>query len=138
MVNFADDFSDADLRRILRRSLIFIAILTLITAPLVWLHWGWRNAVLLIVGAVVSATGIWEWQRLLTVLIAKLDAASDGGSTPSAGRASAMFFLRLVVAAAVIYVSLRCCNGSVYALLGGLAFSLLAFAFEGTKLLLKG
>jgi hypothetical protein len=138
MVNLANDFTDADLRRVLRRALRTIAILTVLAAPIVWAAFGWRNVVLLIVGAAVSATGVWEWQRLLTVLIATMDVKPDNtANKPSTGLVLAMFFLRLVLAAAVLYVSLKCCNGSVYALLGGLALSLIALGFEAVRLLMQ-
>jgi hypothetical protein len=135
MLSLADNFTDADLQRILRRALLAIAIMTVLATPVVWAAWGWRNVVLMAVGAGVSATGIWEWQRLLTVLIAKMDGGTGG---PSAGPVIVMFFIRLALAAGVLYVSLKCCNGSVYALLGGLAFSLIALAIEATRLLLQG
>ena len=89
MVNLANDFTDADLRRVLRRALRTIAILTVLAAPIVWAAFGWRNVVLLIVGAAVSATGVWEWQRLLTVLIATMDVKPDNtANKPSTGPGS--------------------------------------------------
>jgi hypothetical protein len=145
MLALTDNFSDADLRRILQRALRSILIAAVIAAAVLWLASGWRNAVMLLVGAGVSATGVWEWQRLLTALIARMDAPANGPetseatprNTPSPMPIVAMFFLRLVLAAAVLYASLRYCNGSVYALLGGLALSLLALGFEAVRLLHK-
>jgi hypothetical protein len=134
MLNLTDNFTDADLRSVLRRAMVLIATMTAVATPIVWFAWGWRNVVLMVVGAAVSASGIWEWQRLLTVFIAKMDGGSGG---PAAGPVLFLFFLRLALAAGVLYVSLKCCSGSLYALLGGLAFSLLALTIEATRLLLK-
>jgi len=139
MTNFADNFSDEDLRGVLRRALRLVLIAAAVAGAVLWIASGWRNALFLAVGSAVSATGVWEWQRLVTVLIAKMDAAPNGATeqktTPRTGPIVAMFSLRMVLAAGVVYVTLKCCNGSVYALLGGLALSLLAMGFEGVKLL---
>jgi hypothetical protein len=128
---------------VLRRALLTIAALTAIAVPIMWALFGWRNVCLLVVGAGVSATGVWEWQRLLTVLIATMDTKPEvqPGNTankPSTGLVLAMFLLRLVLAAGALYVSLKCCNGSVYALLGGLALSLVALGIEAVRLLMQG
>jgi hypothetical protein len=44
------------------------------------------------------------------------------------------FFLRLAVAAAVLYVSLRSLDGKVFALLLGIALALLALFVEAIRL----
>jgi hypothetical protein len=51
------------------------------------------------------------------------------------GRTLVMFFLRLGGVAAVLYVSLRCLHGTVYALVAGIALGLVALSFEALRLL---
>jgi hypothetical protein len=45
------------------------------------------------------------------------------------------FFLRLLGALALLYVSLKFLHGSVYALIAGLALGVFALTIEGLKLL---
>jgi hypothetical protein len=102
---------------------------------------GWQTAMLLLAGSIVSASGLWEWQKLIAVINAKLDAQPEGagpdGQTPrgpGATRVVLGFFLRLVVAGLVLYGSLRCFHGSVYALVGGLCLAAFALAVEAVRL----
>ena len=58
-----------------------LLVLTAVALPLVW--WrrgGWRAAAMLLVGATISATGLWEWLRLLTAVMARMDGESSTGS----------------------------------------------------------
>lgn len=126
------DFSDADLASAFRRSLRSVAIIAVIAFPLVWIASGWQSGLLLLVGALISATGIWEARRLVGLVNAKLDQQK----TPrSAGFVVAMFFLRLLLAGALLYVSLRCLHGSVYALIAGLLLAVVALSIEALRLL---
>jgi hypothetical protein len=88
---------------------------------------GWRSGVLLLAGTVVSATGLYEWQQLIGHMNTKLDQQKTPHST---GFVLGMFLLRLGLAAAVIYVSLKCFPGPVYALVGGLGLAALALLIE--------
>jgi hypothetical protein len=45
------------------------------------------------------------------------------------------FFLRLGLTVAVLYVSLKLLDGSVYALAGGLALGVFALSVEGLRLM---
>jgi hypothetical protein len=56
---------------------------------------------------------------------------------PSAGgtRVIVGFFIRLLIAAGLLYGSLKCFHGSVFALLGGLAVAVLALGFEAVRLM---
>ena len=81
---------------------------------------GWRAGVLLLAGALVSATGLYEWQQLIELMNAKLDNQKTPQST---GWVLTMFFLRLGFAAVVIYVSLKCFRGPYYALVAGLGLA---------------
>ena len=125
-------YTDQDFQRTMVRTLRLLAVLTALALPVVW--WklgGWRSAVLLVVGAAISGSGLWEWLRLMTAVMARMDA---GGNPRPMGRLLAGFFLRLGLTLAVLYVSLKFLNGSVYALAAGLAMGIIALTFEGLRL----
>ena len=86
---------------------------------------------MLLVGSAISASGLWEWLRLLTALMERM----DGREIP---RPVAMlltgFFLRLAVVLAVLYVSLKFLGGSVLALAVGLGLGVFALTVEGLRL----
>lgn len=124
------NFTDADLRAALRRALRMTAILGLILAVTFGVLAGWQTGMLLLAGAVVSATGLWEWQRLVAFINARL----DNRKTTGPGRVAAMFFLRLLFAGLVLYGSLRCFHGSIYALIAGLGLAVLALTVEAVRL----
>jgi hypothetical protein len=87
---------------------------------------------MLAIGTVISAASILEWQRLIRLFNAKLDQQK----TPRGATLVVSFFLlRLGVFAGVIYVSLKCFQGSVIALLCGLGLAVIATAFEALRLL---
>jgi hypothetical protein len=92
---------------------------------------GWQTAMLLLAGALVSASGLWEWQKLIAVINARLDNRQAG---PGSTRVVLGFFLRLVVAGLVLYGSLKCFHGSIYALVGGLGLAAFALAVEAVRL----
>ena len=69
-----ESFSDADFRRTILRAIRLLLVLTLVALPLVWWRFGgWRGAAMLLVGAAISASGLWEWLRLLTAVMARMD-----------------------------------------------------------------
>ena len=77
----------------------------------------------------ISAASIFEWQRLIRLINAKLDKQQ----TPRGARAAVVFFvLRLIVFAGAIYGSLKCFRGSVVALLCGLGLAVLAMVGGGS------
>ena len=125
------EFSDADLKAALYRALRTIAMLGAVLAVATSIVAGWRSGVLLLVGAIVSASGVYEWQRLIGVVNAHLDKAEKPRST---GPVVAMFFLRLMLAAGLVYVSLKCFHGSIYALLAGLALAVVGLTIEAVRL----
>ena len=125
------DFSDADLKATLRRALKLTAAMAVMGAGLLNFLVAWQPAVLLLAGAVVSATGLYEWQQLVELMNAKLDNQKTPRST---GWVVTMFFLRLGFAAAVIYVSLKCFKGPYYALLAGLGLVAVALLIEVARL----
>ena len=127
-------FTDADSRRAVVRALRNVAIAVALGAPLLAWKLGWGSAALFAVGAVISGSGIFEWLRLMTAITARMDANPNARPRPVAP-VLAGFFLRLGIALVLLYVSLKYLNGSVYALIGGLALGLLALCVEGLRLI---
>jgi hypothetical protein len=125
------NFSDADLKASLRRTMRLIAILALLGVIVLAIAAGWQTAALFAAGALVSATGVYEWQQLIGLINAKLDNQQAPRST---GFVLSMFFLRLGIAALIIYASLRCFHGSLYALLAGLGLVVIALTVEALRL----
>ena len=124
-------FTDADLSAALFRAVRNVGILALIGTPIIWIASGWQSAALFVVGAAISAGGIYESRRLIRVVNAKLD---NQRSPRSTGFVIAMFLLRLLIAGAVLYVSLRCLHGAVYAIVAGLALAMVALSIEAVLL----
>ena len=130
-MNALKNYSDEDVRRTVMNALRLVIIATVIAVPLVWWKFGWSTALLLVVGAGISGSGLWEWRKLMTSMMAYMDA---GGEAKPIGPVLAGFFLRLGLAIAVLYVSLKFLNGSVFALAAGLGLGILSLTFEAIKL----
>jgi len=130
-VNALKNYSDEDVRRTVMNALRLVIIATVIAVPLVWWKFGWSTALLLVVGAAISGSGLWEWRKLMTSMMAYMDA---GGEAKPIGPVLAGFFLRLGLAIAVLYVSLKFLDGSVYALAVGLGLGVLALTIEALRL----
>ncbi|HEX4019613.1 MAG TPA: hypothetical protein VHX63_00580 [Acidobacteriaceae bacterium] len=129
------DLTDDDVRRSLRRALWLTGALTLVATPILWVGLGWRSWVLFLVGAAISGTGIYEWLQLMAAMIARMDVGTEGVQPKPLGPVLAWFFLRMGLAVVLLYVSLKSLDGSIYALLGGLALSLIALLVEAIRLL---
>jgi len=129
-----DGFTDEDSRRVILRALRMLAVVTAVAVPVVWWKIGWQSAVLLLVGASISAAGLWKWLRLMSLVMAKMDTAEGDGMARPMGRVLAGFFLTLGLSLAALYVSLKYLDGSVYALAAGLAMGVFALTFEGLRL----
>ena len=126
------DLTQADLDAMLKRALRNTLILGLISALAVTIGGGWRSGAMLATGTLISAASIFEWQRLVRVINAKLDKQE----TPRSAPAVVIFFvLRLTIFAGVIYGSLKCFQGSVIALLCGLGLAALAIGWEAISML---
>jgi hypothetical protein len=126
-----ETFSDADFRETILRALRLLAVISVVGAGLLWWKLGWQSAALLAVGAVISASGLWEWLRLMTAVMARMD---QGGTAKPMAMVLLGFFVRLAATVALLYVSLKLLNGSVYALAAGLALGVFALTVEGLRL----
>lgn len=124
--------TDADLQAMLHRALRNTLVLGAVAALVVWIGGGWRSALMLVAGALISAASIWEWRNLVRVINARMDKAK---SSANAGVVVLFFLLRLTLFAGVIYVSLKCLHGSVAALLCGLSLAVLMIGWEVVRLL---
>jgi len=126
------DLTLADLDATLHRAMRNTLILGLVAALVVLIGGGWRNGGMLTVGTAISAASIWEWQRLVRVINARMDRQKTPASTPLV---VLFFVLRLTIFAGVIYGSLKCIHGSVVALLFGLGLAVLTIGWESIRLL---
>ena len=127
-----DSYTDADFKRTIWSALRLLVIVTVVASPLVWWKAGWPSAVLLIVGALISGSGLFEWLRLMSAVMVRMD---DGQTARPMTMVLVGFFLRLGGAVVLLYVSLKYLNGSVYALAAGLALGVFALAVEGLRLM---
>jgi hypothetical protein len=130
------EFSDQDLRAVLNRALRIVVIAILVGVPIIWVAWGWRSMLLFLVGGAIAATGILEWRQLMGAVLTRLDLPGAGTAAKPRplGRVLFWFFLRLAVAAGVLYVSLRSLDGKVFALLLGIALALMGLLIEAIRL----
>ena len=128
IVNLTHDDLDAMLKRALRITLILGTIASII----VLIGSGWRNGAMLLIGTLISAASILEWQRLIRVINARMD---KNRAPAGAGIVVLFFVLRLTLFAGVIYGSLKCFHGSVVALLCGLCLAILTIGYEAIRLL---
>lgn len=129
LLELPNDAAEVMLQRAMNKTLILGAIASI----LVLVASGWRNGSMLMVGALISAASIFEWQRLARVIRARLEA----DKTPRSAPAVVVFFiLRLVLYAAAIYVSLKCLQGSAVALLCGLGLAALTIMWQALRMLL--
>jgi hypothetical protein len=124
-------FTDADLSALLFRAVRDVGALALVGVAAIWIASGWQSAALFLVGAGISAGGIYESRRLIRVVNAKLD---NQRSPRSTGFVVAMFFLRLFLAGAILYTCLRYLHGAAYAIVAGLALAILALSAEAVLL----
>jgi hypothetical protein len=124
-------FNEGDVRAVLVRTIRLLAILAAVGMVLVGWKLGWRSSVLLLVGAAISATGLWEWMRLMSAIMERVDGAV---TVRPMGMVLTGFFLRMGLTIAVLYVSLKFLHGSVIALAFGLGLGIAALIFEVIKL----
>lgn len=130
--HLAGSMTDEDLNQMLRRALRTVTILGLVLWAILTFTLGWQSGLLLLAGAIISFTGIREWRNLALAVMAKLD--NQQPAKPM-GRTLVGFFLRLAMVGAILYVSLRCLHGSIYALVAGLGLAVFALSVEALRLL---
>jgi len=129
LLELSNDAAEVMLHKAMRNSLIIGAVASIILL----IASGWRNAAMLMTGALISAGSIFEWQRLARVIRAKL----EDQKTPRSAAAVVVFFvLRLTIYAGAIYVSLKCFQGSAVALLCGLGLAALTMVWQALRMLL--
>jgi hypothetical protein len=134
------EFTGQDLRAVLNRSMRSTGLAALIGSPIVWMAWGWQSLLLFLVGALISATGILEWRQLMSAILLRLETKGDETGGDAKRKVRPMwrvlfwFFLRLILAAGLLYVSLKVLDGKVFALVAGLALAILVLLIEALRL----
>ncbi|MCL2661372.1 MAG: ATP synthase subunit I [Acidobacteriaceae bacterium] len=126
-----DSYTDDDFRKTVFHALKLLAAVAAVAALLLWWKMGWQSAVLLLVGAAVSGSGLFEWMQLMTAVMKRMD---RGERAKPMAPVMALFFLRLALTLVVLYVSLKLLNGSVIALAAGLGLGVFALTVEGIRL----
>ncbi|HTW47574.1 MAG TPA: hypothetical protein VMD92_06490 [Acidobacteriaceae bacterium] len=124
--------TDQDLENLLRRALRTVVILAVVLFVVFTLAMGWQSGLLEVAGAIISYTGIREWRTLARAVSSALGPEQ---TVHPMGRTLGMFFLRLAAVGGILYVSLRCLHGSVYALVAGIGLAVVALSFEAVRLL---
>ena len=130
--------TDEDAKRTILRAIRLTAIVTAVGIPLLWWKLGWQSGAYLVVGAAISASGLYEWLRLMTAVMRRMDVPAEGGE-PAKVRPIAPillgFFLRMGLAVVVLYAILKSLDGSVYALAGGLLLGVIALSIEAFRMM---
>jgi hypothetical protein len=128
----AGGLTDADFRRTMLAAIRLLALLAAIGTAIAWWRGGWASGVLLLIGAAISGASLWEWLRLMTAVMERMDA---GGQARPLGMVLMGFFLRLGLTIVLLYVSLKYLDGSVFALAAGLGLGVVALSVEGLRLM---
>jgi hypothetical protein len=124
--------TDDDFRNTMLASLKLLAVLSVLVTAGFWWRAGWQSALLVVIGAVISATSLWEWLRLMTAV----NQSMDKGATPRPmGMILFGFFARLGLTVVVLYVSLKYLNGTVFALAAGIGLGVLSLTIEALRLM---
>ena len=129
-----EGLSDADFKRTMLAALRLLAGISVVGLAFFWWKSGWQSGVLLVVGAAIAGSSLWEWLRLMTAVMERMDA---GGKGRPLGMVLVGFFLRLGLSLAVLYVSLKYLHGTVIALATGLGLGVFALSIEGIRLMKK-
>jgi hypothetical protein len=124
--------TEETLEALLKRAVRNTVILGLIPALVLWISSGWRNAAMLLTGALISAASILEWLRLVRLINARMKKQkAQRGAVLVLG----FFLLRLLFFGAAIYGSLKCFQGSPIALVCGLSLAVVTLTWEALQLL---
>jgi hypothetical protein len=124
------DWTDADVQLLLGRALRTVLVLALILFIVFTVAAGWQSGLLELAGAAISYTGIREYRNLSLTVFSGLD--NQPPARP-VNRTLVMFFLRLAGVAAILYVSLKCLHGTVYALVAGIGLAVVALSWQAIR-----
>jgi hypothetical protein len=128
--------TDADVRNAMLASLRLLAILTTVAAAIFWWRINWQSAVLCLIGSVISASSLWEWMRLMKAVNERMDAGQNTRqATRPMGGVVFGFVARLGLTLVVLYGSLKYLNGTVFALIAGIALGLISLSIEAMRLM---
>lgn len=136
-------FTDDDFRRTIWSAIRLAAIVLVVGVPLLWWKLGWPSAALFAVGAVISGSGLFEWLRLMSALMSRMEVATAENPVPEGETRVVVkplapvligFFLRLGLAIVLLYVSLKFLHGSIYALAAGLVLGIFALLIQALRL----
>ncbi|MFC5864575.1 hypothetical protein ACFPT7_19865 [Acidicapsa dinghuensis] len=147
------ELTDENVAAMLRRVVRLTAGLGVAAALVLWVVSGWQTAALFAVGATISIGSIYEWARLIRMVMARMDRFEqidqidqmEGKSDAQPANARRvglgpvvvilLFLMRLTIAGVAIYVSLKCFHGSPIALLCGLGLALAGLVWEAMRVL---
>jgi hypothetical protein len=128
--------TDADVRNAMLASLRLLAILTVLAAAIFWWRVNWQSAALCLIGSVISASSLWEWMRLMKAVNERMDAGQNTRqATRPMGGVVFGFVARLGLTLVVLYGSLKYLNGTVFALIAGIALGLISLSIEAMRLM---
>ena len=124
--------NEEGLYALLRRAFRNTALLGLVPAAILLGASGWRNAAMLLVGAMISALSVLEWLRLVKLIN---DRIQNRKRERGAVLVVLFILLRLLIFGAAIYGSLKCFRGSPIALVCGLSLAVVTLTYEALRLL---
>ena len=124
--------NEEGLYALLRRAFRNTALLGLVPAAILLVASGWRNAAMLLVGAMISALSVLEWLRLVKLIN---DRIQNRKRERGAVLVVLFILLRLLIFGAAIYGSLKCFRGSPIALVCGLSLAVVTLTYEALRLL---
>lgn len=126
--SLTDDALQALLKSAIRNTLILGVLIAIVLA----VGSAWGTGALFLTGALISAASIFEWQRLIRLINARM----RNSDTPRGATLAIVFILlRLAIFGAVIYGSLKWFQGSPLALVCGLGLAVATLTWEALKLL---
>jgi hypothetical protein len=128
IAGLTDEALQALLKRAIRNTLILGVLIAIVLA----IGSAWGTGALFLTGALISAASIFEWQRLVRLMNARM---RNQSTPPGAAAAIVFILLRLVIFGVVIYVSLKCFQGSPIALVCGLSLAVVTLTWEVLRLL---
>ena len=130
------NFSDDDFRRTIWGAMRLAAAVAVVAIPLLWWKLGWQSAALFAVGAVISGSGLFEWLRLMSALMSRMEESTPEKPVTVKPLAPVLigFFLRLGLAIVLLYGSLKFLHGSIFALAAGLVIGIFALLVQALRL----